>query len=238
MPVPQKPPLNGRNLAEFYLSSETVKRTTLIAYARPVEEQQARILMYDPIRRIVHEYFASGRSSAVLGRCADTLARKQFDNPSFDEKWHKSNKSALAHLRNLSVPGTFCDTRVARLSIAADKVTVFSTVDFYGRFVPSAANSKERSVGVIVNPSGIKKRLPDQRKLWAQIESEVAFRAADAHGIVIEEVIYIDLMRSELQRFKGPRKRLWAEIVATCERIYRDWRDIRLKREGFGRETG
>jgi hypothetical protein len=122
--------------------------------------------------------------------------------------------------------------------VVADKVTILSTVDFYGRFIPNAANGKERTVGVIVNPSGIKKRHPDQRLLWAQIESEGAFRAADAHGIVMEEVIYIDLMRSELQRFKGPRKRLWGEIVATCQRIFRDWRDIRLEREGFGRETG
>jgi len=194
--------------------------------------------MYDPIRRIVREYFADGRSSTVLDRCADTLARKQFDNPSFDEKWHKSNQSALAHLRNLSVPGTFHETRVARTSVAADKVTVISTVDFYGRFTPNAANGKERSVGVIVNPSGIKKRHPEQRTLWAQIEGEVAFRAAEAHGISIEEVIYIDLTRGELQRFKGPKKRLWSEIVATCQRIFRDWRDIRLEREGFGRETG
>jgi hypothetical protein len=236
MAVPQKPPLNGRNLAEFYLSSETAKRTALRAYARPPKEQQARILMYDPIRRIVAEYFAGGRPEAILTRCAETLDRKTFGDPTFDERYHKSNRTALAHLRALDLPGTFENVRARRASVTVAKLSVLSTADFYARYVPNAANGKSREVAVIVYPSGIKKRLPEQRKSWANIESEVAFRAAAANGIAVEEVFYVDLPRNELHRFKSPKSRLWEEIDATCERIYRDWRDIRLEIDRAGEE--
>lgn len=118
------------------------------------------------------------------------------------------NRNALVHLRDFPIPGTFHDTHAARASVTADKLSIISTVDSYGRFLPGAANSKERDVAVIVNPSGIKKLLPEQRKLWAQIEGEVAFQAALAYSASLDEVIYIDLARSELHRLRGAKKRL------------------------------
>jgi hypothetical protein len=50
--------------------------------------------------------------------------------------------------------------------------------------------------------------------------------------------MYLDLGRGESQRFKQPKQRIWAEIEATCERIFRDWRDIRLEIRAKGQETG
>ncbi|MGA8533207.1 MAG: hypothetical protein WB615_03745 [Candidatus Tumulicola sp.] len=190
--------------------------------------------MYDPIRRIVPEYFGSSRAGVILERCAHTLDQKQFEDPTFDEMYRKSNRSALVHLSDLVMPGAFEDLRTLRASVAIGKFVVRSTVDFYAQFVPDAANGKKRSVGVIVYPSGIRKRLPEQRRVWAKIESEVAFRAAASNGIDVEEIMYVDLPRIELYRFKGPSKRLWPEIDATCHRIYRDWRDIRLLMDGSG----
>jgi hypothetical protein len=238
MPVPQKPPLNGRNLAEFYLSTETAKRTTLRAYARPPQDQEARIIMYDPIRRIVPEYFANNREAVTLTRCAETLALKRFRTEDFTERYHKTNRSALAHLRDFDIRGMFEMVSPARASITVGKLTVISTVDFYARYVPSASNSKPRQVGVIVNPAGIRKVKEDQRKMWALIEAEVAFRAAASKGIKIEGIMYLDLGRGDLHRFKQPRQRIWAEIDATCDRIFRDWREIRLEMQTGGEETG
>lgn len=229
MPLPQKPPLNGRIVAEFYLSSETVKRTTLRAYARPPKQQQARVLMYDPIRRILPEYFACGQQEDVLLRCEETLKRKHFDDAEFEERWRKSNRSALAHLRDLSLGGTFENVRSPKASITIGKFDVLSTVDFYGEVVPFATNGKPKSAAVIIYPSGIKKRTPEDRKRWAEIEGEVAFRAAGAGSITVDEVLYVDLPRNEHYRFKSPRTRIWSEIDATCERIFRDWRDLRLE---------
>jgi hypothetical protein len=192
--------------------------------------------MYDPIRRIVAEYFATGRAEGVLTRCAQTFERKTFGDPDFAQRYVKSNRSALAHLRDLDIPGAFRNARSKRTSVVVGKLEILSTADFFAQYMRTAANGKERDVAVIVNPSGTKKRLPEQRKLWAGIESEVAFRAAAADGISVDEVIFVDLPRKEIHRFKGPKSRLWAEIDATCERIYRDWRDIRLEAEGYGEE--
>lgn len=237
MTLPQKPHLNGRNLAEFYLSTETAKRSTLRAYAKPPEEQEARIIMYDPIRRIIVEYFSHERDVTVLDRCAETLAQRRFKTVDFTERYHKTNRSALAHLRDFDIKGTFEKVQTARASIPVGKLTVISTVDFYARYVPSAANSKSRAVGVIVNPAGIRKSKEEQRTMWALIEAEVGFHAAAKRGATLATVLYLDLGRGQLYRFKQPRRRIWSEIEATCERIFRDWREIRLEMQ-VGEETG
>lgn len=228
MAVPQKPSLNGRIIAEFYLSSEIVKRSTLRAYAKPPDDQKARILMYDPIRRIIPEYLAGTRDDAVLERCRLTLQNRHFDNPRFGQQFVKSNSAALAHLRDIDLAGRFENVTARRGAVTVGKLNVLSTADFYARYIPEG-RSKEKTCCVIVYPAGIKKRAPVDQHLWAAIESEVAFRAANANGIDIEEVLYIDLPRQNIHRFKSPKARLWAEIDATCERIYRDWRDIRLE---------
>ena len=75
--MPSRPPLNGRNLAQYYTSSEARKRSVLREYAQPKDDQEARIIMYDPIRRILVEYFARGRDEAVIDRAVDMLKKKQ-----------------------------------------------------------------------------------------------------------------------------------------------------------------
>lgn len=235
MPVRAMPPLNGRNLAEFYVAGEAAKRTTLRAYARPEDEQHARIIMYDAIRRIVPEYFKSGRSDDVLTATERFLAEKTFSNPEFAETWHKSNKTAIANLRALQIRGEFHDLRTKKTDITVGKIRVLSTADFYATYAPAATNGKTKCVAVIINPSGIK-RPEDKRKTWIAIESEVALRAALNNDIRLDEVLYIDLPKGLISRHTGPKKTVWAEIDATCERIFRDWREIRL--EASQGETG
>lgn len=236
--VPQKPHLNGRNLAEFYLSSETAKRSTLRAYARPPKEQEARIIMYDPIRRIIAEYFKRNRDGGVLDRCSETLAHKRFKTEGFTERYHRTNLRALAHLCDFEIHGMFEAVEAARASIVVGKLAVVSTVDFYARYVPTASNSKLRQVGVIVNPAGIRKPREEQRKMWALIEAEIGFRAAASKGTKIEEIMYLDLGRGGLYRFRQPRQRIWMEIDATCDRIFRDWRELRLQMQARSEEAG
>jgi hypothetical protein len=185
--------------------------------------------MYDSIRRLVPEYFRKGRDQAILDRTEQFLETKHFKKPSFDETWHKSNRVALSNMRALKLSGEFQDVISQRTSIQAGKLTVLSTVDFFGTFSPTAANGKPRLVGVIVNPSGIKKASDEKRKLWMQIESEVAIRAAHASKIEIAEIMYVDLPKQIVYRHVGPKKRVWDEIDATCERILRDWHAIRLE---------
>ncbi|MBV8299022.1 MAG: hypothetical protein JO083_05720 [Candidatus Eremiobacteraeota bacterium] len=230
MPVPQHPPLNGRNIAEFYVASETAKRSTLRDYAKPPELQQARIIMYDPVRRILAEYFGGGREAAVLDRTVSLVEQPRFESAAYYETWRKSNRAALEHLRDLELGGVFEDVRTVKTTIAVGALMVNSTTDFYATFIPRAPNAKRRCVAVIINPSGIKTSNLEKRKTWVDIEAEVARRAATESGIEIDEVIYVDLPRQDIYRLRGPKARVWAEIDATCERIFRDWRDIRLER--------
>jgi hypothetical protein len=95
-------------------------------------------------------------------------------------------------------------------------------------FVPKAANGKPHRVAVIVNPSKIKGG-EEKRKMFMKIESEVAFQAALAGGMKIDEVFYLDLQRRDVYRHEGPKKTIKAEIDAACYRLFRDWRDIRLE---------
>jgi len=226
--VPSMPPLNGRNLAEFYVASEASKRTILREYAKPPQQQQARIIMYDSIRRIVPDYFKLGRGDAVLLRTERFLAERTFANAEFSETWHKSNLTAIANLRRLQLKGEFVDVRTGKTAIAVGKLRVLSTADFYGRYCPAASNARQKMVAVIVNPSGVRKP-QEKRKTWIAIESEVAIRAALNHGLNIEEVMYFDLPKNEITRHVGAKKTVWAEIDATCERIFRDWREIRMQ---------
>ena len=84
---------------------------------------------------------------------------------------------------------------------------------------------------MIVNPSGIKLASEEKRDVWKSIECEVAYRAALATNLELDEVVYVDLPKDVVTWHKVPKKRVWAEIDATCERIFRDWRDIRLERD-------
>lgn len=228
MSAPAAPPLNGRNVAEFYTASEATKRTKLRAYAKPPEEQAARVIMYDLVRRSLPEYFGNGRSEETLDRLGVMLKKRQFSNAEFDATWHKSNRAALQHLRELNLGGRFEDVRARRSQLDVRRLRVYSTVDFYATFIPDSRRAKTRAVAVIINPSGIK-GAEEKRKLWAAIESEIAWRCADEHGIEIDEVMYVDLPKQVIYRHKGPKIRLWDEVDATCERIARDWREIRLE---------
>jgi len=234
MPTPTAPPLNGRRIAEFYNATEVAKKSVLRAYAKPPEEQEARIILYDPIRKALPDYFRSDRDSAVLDHVAEKLETREFRTREFSDTWYKSNSAALAALRDLDLRGTFEDVTTSRASIIAAKLRIISTADFYATFVPK--QGKRRRVGVIVNPSGITVRA-DKRGTWINIESEIACRAAAAHDLKIDEAMYIDLRKGDITRYNGPKKLMWNEIVATCERIVRDWRDIRMER-GTGEEPG
>jgi hypothetical protein len=236
MPVPQAPPLNGRAIAEFYTASEVSKLTTLRTYATPAEEPQARVIMYDPVRKIVPEYFGTDRNPAVLDRVAAHLAEHGFKTREFTDKWYKSNSSALRALRDLDLAGVIHDVRSQRASITVGKLRIISSVDFYATFVPRLG--KTRRVGVIINPSGIRRASAEVRRTWISIEAEVAWRAAQAGNIEIDEIVYIDLPKSDIQRYKGPKIRIWGEVGATCQRIVRDWREIRLEDDQSEHGTG
>jgi hypothetical protein len=237
MPSPAVPPLNGRNVAEFYTASEATKRTKLRAYAKPPAEQAARVIMYDLLRRSLPEYFGKGRDEDVLTRLGMMLGKRQFSNAEYDATWHKSNRAAVQHLRELDLQGRFEDVRTRRGHVEVRRLRVYSTVDFYATFVPISIRAKPRSVAVIINPSGIKAATAEKRKTWATIEAEIAWRAAQEYGFEIDEVMYVDLPKQEIYRHKGPKVRIWDEIDATCERIVRDWREIRLEQGGEEEET-
>ena len=216
MSVPEAPPLNGRRIAEFYTASEVAKRSVLRAYALPAEEQEARIILYDPVRKILPEYFDSGRDTAILDRVGAQLGERSFRTREFTEKWYKSNSSALRALQDLDLAGELIEVDSSRASVKVGRLRLVSTVDFYATFVPRLG--KRRRVGVIIHPSGVAKP-PEARRTWINVESEVAWRAAVAQGIEIDEIMYIDLPKQEIRRYKGPRVRIWDEIGATCERI-------------------
>ncbi|HZO93115.1 MAG TPA: hypothetical protein VFB22_05050 [Candidatus Baltobacteraceae bacterium] len=182
------------------------------------------------MRRILAEYFGGGREDAVLARTASLIEQPRFESASYYETWRKSNRAALAHLRELDLAGTFEDVRTVKAAIAVGDLTVNATTDFYATFVPRSANAKRKRAAVIINPSGIKTSSAEKRKVWVDIEAEAARRAASENGVEIDEVIYVDLPRRDVHRLRGPKARVWAEIDATCERIFRDWRDIRLER--------
>jgi hypothetical protein len=237
MPVPGLPPLNGRNLAEFYLSSEASKRSILREYAKPQKEQKARIMMYDPVRKIIPEYFGNIRAAETLSRVRELLSAKHFANNEFEERWRRSNLAALSNLENMLFPGKLTQVRSKRVGMRVGRLDVNSTVDVYALVPVRGAKAREgRRIGLIINPGGISKKDPSDRRRWVSIEAETAWQCAVANSIPLDIIWYADLPRRELHRHTGPRKRLRAEIEATCERIYRDWRDIRLEMTGQGEE--
>jgi hypothetical protein len=235
MPIPASPPLNGRNLAEFYVTGEAAKLSTLREYAKPVGEQQARIIMYEPIRRVVRDYFQSGRDADVLDRITRNLETRHFDNADYDAIWHRSNSTAIRNLRSIPIKGEFQDVNVLKTNIIVSGVRVISTVDFYATYVPKASNGTTRRVGIIVNPSGIRKPT-EKRKQWVRIESELAFRAAIGAAQNIEGIMYLDLAKQEVNFHLGPKKTIWSEIEATCYRLLRDWRELRTTGVRHGEE--
>jgi hypothetical protein len=226
LPIPASPPLNGRNLAEFYVAGEAAKLSTLREYAKPVEEQQARIIMYEPIRRVVRDYFQSGRDADVLERITRNLESRHFDNADYDAIWHRSNATAIRNLRAIPIKGEFRDFSVLKTNITVSGVRVLSTVDFYATYVPKASNGTTRRFGVIVNPSGIKKAA-EKRKQWIRIESELAYRSAVGAAQNIDGIMYLDLAKQDVTLHLGPKKPIWSEIEATCYRLLRDWRELR-----------
>lgn len=234
MATRDKPPLNGRNVAEFALSRPSAQRTALRRYARPPEEQRPPILMYDPIRKVLAEYYRSGRDSMVLDRVAALLDAPSAAKPAFVAQRRKSNRAAIAHLRDLNIEGSFEEIEVRRTDITVDRVRIKSTADFYAIFRPANKRMKPRRVAAIYNLSGIDKAASGDRLRWMQIEAEFVFRASSAHGIDLDEVFYIDVRREERHVFSKPSSGLWKDLEAICERIYREWLEIRLEQTSRG----
>jgi hypothetical protein len=232
MHVPSLPPLNARTVAEFFTSGPSRQRTTLRRYARPPEQQKAPIVMYDPVRKVLPEYFRTKRDATVLQRVVRLLDAPSDADPGFIEKRRKSNRNAIAHLEQLQFDGEFADVKSRRIDIAVQKVRVKSTVDFYATFIPASRRKKPRHVGVIVNPSGIPRKDEADIKKWWEIECEIAFRAAKVEGITLNGILYVDLGHEKIHEYLKPSERLWADIDATCERIVREWKEIRIEASG------
>jgi hypothetical protein len=237
MPIPSLPSLNARMIAEFATSRPSSQRTTLRRYARPPEKQKAPIVMYDPVRKVLSEYFAGGRDASVLQRVVRLLDAPSDADPSFIEKRRKSNRSAIAHLEQMQFEGEFTDVQARRLAIDIQKVRVKSTADFYATFKPQKKRMKWRHVGVIVNPSGVTRKEEADVTKWWEIECEVAFRAAKAHEIKLDEILYIDLGHEQTYKYPRSSERLWADIDAICERILREWKEIRIETSGGAAEA-
>lgn len=237
MSVPRFPPLNARRIAEFATSRPSTQRSTLRRYSRPPEQQKAPIVLYDPVRKVLPEYFRAGRDAAVLRRVVSLLEAPSDADPTFVENRRKSNRSAIAHLEQMEFDGAFLDVASKRLDIMIQNVRVKSTVDFYATFRPKNKRMKARKVGVIVNPSGIPRKEEADVALWWHIECEVAFRTAKAAGIKLDEIIYVDLAHEKKYNYPKPAERLWADIDATCERILREWKEIRLESAGGAAEA-
>ncbi len=86
MPIPSLPPLNARSVAEFATSRPSKQRTTLRRYARPPEQQKAPIVMYDPVRKVLPEFFRARRDLAVLQRVVALLDTPSNADPGFWER--------------------------------------------------------------------------------------------------------------------------------------------------------
>jgi hypothetical protein len=229
MPVPTLPPLNARTIAEFATSRPSKQRTTLRRYARPPEQQKAPIVMYDPVRKVLAEYFGSGRDPAVLQRVVRLLDAPSHADPEFIERRRRSNRAAIAHLERIQFEGEFSDVKSWRTDIVVQNVRVKSTLDFCAMYAPRNKRMKARHVGIIVNPSGIPRKDEFDIEKWWQIESEVAFRAARTNDVALDEIFYVDLVREETHKYLKPSERLWADIDAICERILREWKEIRIQ---------
>jgi hypothetical protein len=229
MAVPSFPRLNARMVAEFFTSSPRQQRSMLRRYARPPEQQKAAIVMYDPVRKVLPDYFRAKRDATVLLPVEQRLDEPSKADPGFIEKRRKANRNAITHLKQMQFNGEFINVKRCRLDIVVQNVRVKSTVDFSATFVPANRLKKERCVGVIVNLSGIARKAEADVKKWWEIECEIAFRAANANAIGLDEVFYVDLSREKIHVYRKPRNLLWADIDAICERILREFREIRIE---------
>lgn len=226
--------LNARAVAAYMTVGESAQRTTLRQYAKPKQQQKAAIVMYDPIRRNLREYFAGGRDEKVLSRVRELVEKHPLENK-FDDAYRKSNRRALVNLKNLEVRGEFTEIERYVSSTTVGGLHVRSSIDFLAMFSPSTAKGKNRSVAVIVNPSGIHRGKPDARKRFARIECEFALRMLKMDEAKVEECWYIDLPKESIsERYAHTSNSLWANIDAACERIVEDFKRYRLE---HGEET-
>lgn len=101
MSVPTLPPLNARTIAEFATSRPSAQRTKLRRYARPPKQQKAPIVMYDRVRKVLSEYFRSGRDQGVLYRVVRLLDSPSNADPDFIERRReindRSSEQAMMH---------------------------------------------------------------------------------------------------------------------------------------------
>jgi len=210
---------------------ESAQRTTLRHYAKPKIEQTAAIVMYDPVRKILREYFSGGRDVAVLSRVRDVLKRQPIETK-FDAASTRSNLRALANLENLQLRGDLADIERYSSSTVVAGLEVRATVDFLANFRPAAIRTRRRRVAVIVNPSGVRRGKPEARTRFARIECEFALRMLGADRADVDECWYIDLPKEAVvERYARVSSRLWADIDAACERMVEDFKRYRLGRE-------
>jgi hypothetical protein len=185
--------------------------------------------MYDPIRKNLREYFESGRDESVLARVRETIAKHPSENK-FDDAYKRSNSRALTNLANLDFRGTFTDVQRYNASIVVAGLQVKSSIDFVASFQGSDSRSKTKCVGVIINPSGIRRGNPNAQKRFARIEIEFCLRMLESDRSNVDECWYVDLPKESVVEKRGTTSsHLWADIDAACERIVEDFKRYRVQ---------
>jgi len=223
--------LNARAVASYMTVGESAQRTTLRQYAKPKEQQKAAIVMYDPIRKNLREYFAGGRDEKTIARVRELIDKHPVENK-FDESYRKSNNRALINLEKFDLRGTFTDVDRYASSTIAGGLHIKSSVDFIATYAPTSPRGKSRRVAVIVNPSGVRRGNPAMRKRFARVECELALRMIKADNLNVDEIWYIDLPKESItERYGRTSSLLWANIDAACERIVEDFKRYRLQSE-------
>src|ERR1700687_5198459 len=121
--------LSARAVAEYLSARDGARDGVLAKYARPDDEQVAKKIMHNPVRKGVRGVLTDGINETELLRL-DGKIREHRAETEQDKTWIASCFRALENLRALQIDGLFTATQARRLDLVVEGVRVRSSVDF------------------------------------------------------------------------------------------------------------
>ncbi len=218
---------NSHGIAQFKLATRYAARRIVEAYAFPEESKPKRI-QPSPAKELVYAFHRSGQKDDALNRAIERSAEAPPGETAFEKGRRRSMLRAAKHLRDFGNAFPFHDVRQRSLHTVISGLRVRVSLDFLATL---DTRDGPQTLGVIYNVAEEISDHPDQLKVYAQIEGEVAFRVLREHISDIAAVWYIDLLGERVvKRQVKPSIGTWKEVETVCDDILIAYRVIAARR--------
>jgi hypothetical protein len=207
--------LNGRQVAE-YMRKGGAARQTMIRRLTGEAVNAARIVVDDPVRRLITDFFVAGRDRSILARAAGKARLHPVDETPFRLARSARVLRAVERLATLGRRYRFSEARRASARVLIGGLLVNATPAFVGRAV-RRSGAPGPLCAVIMNTSETRSANPDELAHFARVECEIMLRALRAAGVEVDECWYFDLptMR-RVRRLTRPDRAVWRAIEESC----------------------